>query len=151
MIKKTISLVLLLMLFSCNKEIEVVYCSNFFLFNNTGRLIEMRNGSKYSEIVRNGTKTWLYTTELSNDYEKVSLERIIDEDEIRFKNVTIYDVLQSECVLLKKWSYEDRDKEGKQLYRLSDSELIVGNESLPSCVKISYNYIFVINPEDVGL
>ncbi len=151
MIKKTIFLVLLLVLFSCNKEIEVVYCSNFFLFNNTGRLIEMRNGSKYLEIVRNGTESWLYTTEVSSDFEKVSLKRIIDENEIRFKNVSIYDVTQSENTLLKKWTYEDRNKEGKQLYRLSDSELIVSDESSTSCLKISYNYIFIINPEDVGL
>ena len=54
-------------------------------------------------------------------------------------------------VLLKKWSIGECEQPGKQLYRLSDSELMVHHEHGWGEVFIMYDYIFIVKPEDIGL
>ena len=88
---------------SCYRQEKVLYSSDVFLKNNTGRVIEVMKGEKGGRV------------------------------------------------LLKKWSIGEREQPGKQLYRLSDSELMVHHEHGWGEVFIMYDYIFIVKPEDIGL
>lgn len=67
----------------------------------------------------------------------------------REESVSIYDASTGE--LLREWRYSEREQPGKQLYRLSDSELMVHHEHGWGEVFIMYDYIFIVKPEDIGL
>ena len=97
------SLLTLFLCASCYRQEKVLYSSDVFLKNNTGRVIEVMKGEKGGRV------------------------------------------------LLKKWSIGEREQPGKQLYRLSDSELMVHHEHGWGEVFIMYDYIFIVKPEDIGL
>ena len=88
---------------SCCWQEELLYSSDVFLKNNTGRVIEVMKGEKGGRV------------------------------------------------LLKKWSIGEREQPGKQLYRLSDSELMVHHEHGWGEVFIMYDYIIIVKPDDIGL
>lgn len=152
------SLLILLTLFlcaSCCRQEELLYTSDFFLKNNTGRVLEVMKGERVVDVLKDGREAWLYSTHSASDFEEVSLENIMNEHPEKFEDISIYDVTDGGRVLLKKWSIEEREQPGKQLYRLSDSELIVhhehGWEYGGGEVFIRYDYIFIVKSEDVGL
>ena len=148
------SLLILLTLFlcaSCCWQEELEYKSNIFFKNNTGRVLEVMKGEKVVEVLKDGKEAWLYTTHSASDFEEVSLENIMNEHPEKFEDISIYDVTDGGRVLLKKWSIGEREQPGKQLYRLSDSELIVHHARGGGMVFIKYDYIFIVKPEDVGL
>ena len=148
------SLLILLTLFlcaSCYRQEELEYKSNIFFKNNTGRVLEVMKGEKVVEVLKDGKEAWLYTTHSASDFEEVSLENIMNEHPEKFEDISIYDVTDGGRVLLKKWSIGEREQPGKQLYRLSDSELIVHHERGCGLVFIKYDYIFIVKSEDVGL
>lgn len=151
-------LLILLTLFlcaSCYRQEELLYTSDFFFKNNTGRVLEVMKGEKVVDVLKDGREAWLYSTHSASDFEEVSLENIMNEHPEKFEDISIYDVTDDSRVLLKKWSIEEREQPGKQLYRLSDSELIVhheyGWEYGWGEVFIMYDYVFIVKPEDVGL
>ena len=148
------SLLILFTLFlcaSCCWQDELEYKSNIFFKNNTGRVLEVMKGERVVDVVKDGREAWLYTTHSASDFEEVSLENIMKEHPEKFEDISIYDVTDGGRVLLKKWSIEEREQPGKQLYRLSDSELIVHHEHGWGEVFIMYDYIFIVKLEDVGL
>ena len=148
------SLFILLTLFlcaSCYRQEKVLYSSDVFLKNNTGRVIEVMRGAKVVDVLKDGKEAWLYSTRSSIDFEEVSLEKMMNEHPEKFEDISIYDVTDGGRVLLKKWSIGEREQPGKQLYRLSDSELIVHHEHGWGEVFIMYDYIFIVKPEDIGL
>lgn len=148
------SLLILLTLFlcaSCYRQEELQYTSDFFLKNNTGRVLEVMKGEMVVEVLKDGREAWLYSTHSSSDFEEVSLENIMNEHPEKFEDIFIYDVTDGGRVLLKKWSIGERKQPGKQLYRLSDSELIAHHEHGWGEVFIMYDYIFIVKSEDVGL
>ena len=148
------SLFILLTLFlcaSCYRQEKVLYSSDVFLKNNTGRVIEVMRGAKVVDVLKDGKEAWLYSTRSSIDFEEVSLEKMMNEHPEKFEDISIYDVTDGGRVLLKKWSIGEREQPGKQLYRLSDSELMVHHEHGWGEVFIMYDYIFIVKPEDVGL
>ena len=148
------SLFILLTLFlcaSCYRQEKVLYSSDVFLKNNTGRVIEVMRGAKVVDVLKDGKEAWLYSTRSSIDFEEVSLEKMMNEHPEKFEDISIYDVTDGGRVLLKKWSIGERKQPGKQLYRLSDSELMVHHEHGWGEVFIMYDYIFIVKPEDVGL
>ena len=148
------SLFILLTLFlcaSCYRQEKVLYSSDVFLKNNTGRVIEVMKGAKVVDVLKDGKEAWLYSTRSSTDFEEVSLENIMKEHPEKFEDIYIYDVTDDSRVLLKKWSIGEREQPGKQLYRLSDSELMVHREHGWGEVFIMYDYIFIVKPEDIGL
>ena len=151
-------LLILLTLFlcaSCYRQEELLYTSDFFFKNNTGRVLEVMKGEKVVDVLKDGREAWLYSTNSASDFEEVSLENIMNEHPEKFEDISIYDVTDGGRVLLKKWIIGERKQPGKQLYRLSDSELIVhhehGWEYGGGEVFIMYDYIFIVKPEDVGL
>ena len=151
-------LLILLTLFlcaSCYRQEELLYTSDFFFKNNTGRVLEVMKGEKVVDVLKDGREAWLYSTHSASDFEEVSLENIMNEHPEKFEDISIYDVTDDSRVLLKKWSIGERKQPGKQLYRLSDSELIVhheyGWEYGWGEVFIMYDYVFIVKPEDVGL
>ena len=148
------SLFILLTLFlcaSCYRQEKVLYSSDVFLKNNTGRVIEVMRGAKVVDVLKDGKEAWLYSTRSSIDFEEVSLEKMMNEHPEKFEDISIYDVTDGGRVLLKKWIIGERKQPGKQLYRLSDSELMVHHEHGWGEVFIMYDYIFIVKPEDVGL
>lgn len=148
------SLFILLTLFlcaSCYRQEKVLYSSDVFLKNNTGRVIEVMRGAKVVDVLKDGKEAWLYSTRSSIDFEEVSLEKMMNEHPEKFEDIYIYDVTDDSRVLLKKWSIGEREQPGKQLYRLSDSELMVHHEHGWGEVFIMYDYIFIVKPEDIGL
>lgn len=148
------SLFILLTLFlcaSCYRQEKVLYSSDVFLKNNTGRVIEVMKGAKVVDVLKDGKEAWLYSTHSASDFEEVSLENIMKEHPEKFEDISIYDVTDGGRVLLKKWSIGEREQPGKQLYRLSDSELMVHHEHGWGEVFIMYDYIFIVKPEDIGL
>lgn len=148
------SLLILLALFlcaSCYRQEELLYTSDFFLKNNTGRVLEVMKGERVVDVLKDGREAWLYSTHSASDFEEVSLENIMNEHPEKFEDIFIYDVTDGGRVLLKKWSIGERKQPGKQLYRLSDSELIVHHEHGWGEVFIMYDYIFIVKLEDVGL
>ena len=147
-------LLILLTLFlcaSCCWQEELLYTSDFFLKNNTGRVLEVMKGERVVDVLKDGREAWLYSTHSASDFEEVSLENIMNEHPEKFEDISIYDVTDGGRVLLKKWSIGAREQPGKQLYRLSDSELMVHHEHGWGEVFIMYDYIFIVKPEDVGL
>lgn len=136
---------------SCYRQEKVLYSSDVFLKNNTGRVIEVMKGAKVVDVLKDGKEAWLYSTRSSIDFEEVSLENIMKEHPEKFEDISIYDVTDGGRVLLKKWSIGEREQPGKQLYRLSDSELMVHHEHGWGEVFIMYDYIFIVKPEDIGL
>ena len=147
-------LLILLTLFlcaSCCWQEELLYTSDFFLKNNTGRVLEVMKGERVVDVLKDGREAWLYSTHSASDFEEVSLENIMNEHPEKFEDISIYDVTDGGRVLLKKWSIGEREQPGKQLYRLSDSELIVHHEHGWGEVFIMYDYIFIVKPEDIGL
>lgn len=148
------SLLILLTLFlcaSCYRQEKLEYKSNIFFINNTGRVLEVMKGEMVVEVLKDGREAWLYTTHSASDFEEVSLENIMNEHPEKFEDIFIYDVTDGGRVLLKKWSIGERKQPGKQLYRLSDSELMVHHEHGWGEVFIMYDYIFIVKPEDIGL
>lgn len=148
------SLFILLTLFlcaSCYRQEKVLYSSDVFLKNNTGRVIEVMRGAKVVDVLKDGKEAWLYSTRSSIDFEEVSLEKMMNEHPEKFEDIYIYDVTDDSRVLLKKWSIGEREQPGKQLYKLSDSELMVHHEHGWGEVFIMYDYIFIVKPEDIGL
>ena len=148
------SLFILLTLFlcaSCCWQEELLYTSDFFLKNNTGRVLEVMKGERVVDVLKDGREAWLYSTHSASDFEEVSLENIMNEHPEKFEDISIYDVTDGGRVLLKKWIIGERKQPGKQLYRLSDSELIVHHEHGWGEVFIMYDYIFIVKSEDVGL
>lgn len=148
------SLFILLTLFlcaSCYRQEKVLYSSDVFLKNNTGRVIEVMKGAKVVDVLKEGKEAWLYSTHSASDFEEVSLEKMMKEHPEKFEDISIYDVTDGGRVLLKKWSIGEREQPGKQLYRLSDSELMVHHEHGWGEVFIMYDYIFIVKPEDIGL
>ena len=148
------SLLILLTLFlcaSCYRQEELEYKSNIFFINNTGRVLEVMKGEKVVDVLKDGKEAWLYTTHSASDFEEVSLEKMMNEHPEKFEDISIYDVTDGGRVLLKKWSIGERKQPGKQLYRLSDSELIVHHEYGWGEVFIMYDYVFIVKSEDVGL
>ena len=147
-------LLILLTLFlcaSCCWQEELLYTSDFFLKNNTGRVLEVMKGERVVDVLKDGREAWLYSTHSASDFEEVSLENIMNEHPEKFEDISIYDVTDGGRVLLKKWIIGERKQPGKQLYRLSDSELIVHHEHGWGEVFIMYDYIFIVKSEDVGL
>lgn len=136
---------------SCYRQEELLYSSDVFLKNNTGRVIEVMKGEKVVDVLKDGREAWLYSTHSASDFEEVSLENIMKEHPEKFEDISIYDVTDGGRVLLKKWSIGEREQPGKQLYRLSDSELMVHHEHGLGEVFIMYDYIFIVKPEDIGL
>ena len=136
---------------SCYRQEELLYSSDVFLKNNTGRVIEVMKGEKVVDVLKDGREAWLYSTHSASDFEEVSLENIMNEHPEKFEDISIYDVTDGGRVLLKKWIIGERKQPGKQLYRLSDSELIVHHEHGWGEVFIMYDYIFIVKSEDVGL
>lgn len=108
-------------------------------------------GEKVVDVLKDGKEAWLYSTRSSTDFEEVSLEKMMNEHPKKFEDIYIYDVTDDSRVLLKKWSIGEREQPGKQLYRLSDSELMVHHEHGWGEVFIMYDYIFIVKPEDIGL
>lgn len=145
------SLLTLFLCASCYRQEKVLYSSDVFLKNNTGRVIEVMRGAKVVDVLKDGKEAWLYSTRSSIDFEEVSLEKMMNEHPEKFEDIFIYDVTDDSRVLLKKWSIEEREQPGKQLYRLSDSELMVHHEHGWGEVFIMYDYIFIVKPEDIGL
>ena len=136
---------------SCCWQEELLYSSDVFLKNTTGRVIEVMKGEKAVDVLKDGREAWLYSTRSSTDFEEVSLEKMMNEHPEKFEDISIYDVTDGGRVLLKKWIIGERKQPGKQLYRLSDSELIVHHEHGWGEVFIMYDYIFIVKSEDVGL
>ena len=136
---------------SCYRQEKVLYSSDVFLKNNTGRVIEVMKGAKVVDVLKEGKEAWLYSTHSASDFEEVSLENIMKEHPEKFEDISIYDVTDGGRVLLKKWSIGECEQPGKQLYRLSDSELMVHHEHGWGEVFIMYDYIFIVKPEDIGL
>ena len=136
---------------SCCWQEELLYTSDFFLKNNTGRVLEVMKGERVVDVLKDGREAWLYSTHSASDFEEVSLENIMNEHPEKFEDISIYDVTDGGRVLLKKWIIGERKQPGKQLYRLSDSELIVHHEHGWGEVFIMYDYIFIVKSEDVGL
>ena len=145
------SLLTLFLCASCYRQEKVLYSSDVFLKNNTGRVIEVMKGEKVVDVLKDGREAWLYSTHSASDFEEVSLENIMKEHPEKFEDISIYDVTDGGRVLLKKWSIGEREQPGKQLYRLSDSELMVHHEHGWGEVFIMYDYIFIVKPEDIGL
>ncbi|MEE0340261.1 MAG: hypothetical protein UD286_02930 [Bacteroidales bacterium] len=108
-------------------------------------------GERVVDVLKDGREAWLYSTHSALDFEEVSLENIMNEHPEKFEDISIYDVTDGGRVLLKKWIIGERKQPGKQLYRLSDSELIVHHEHGWGEVFIMYDYIFIVKSEDVGL
>lgn len=145
-------LVLFILFFtSCLKEEEVTYFSKLFLCNETGRVIEVYKDNLLMDEIANGEVVWLYSTQTSANYEDNSLEIIMQKRGWKFKDVSIYDVSDGGRKFLKKWTFTDRNGDGRQLYRLSDSEIRVCHERMWGRICVDYIYSFIINPEDVEL
>ncbi len=136
---------------SCLKEENVVYFSKLFLCNNTGRVIEVYKDDLLMDEIKNGEEVWLYSIRASANYEDNSVEKIMQKQGWKFKDVSIYDVSDGGRRFLKKWTFTERNEDGKQLYRLSDSEIRVRHERIWGRICIGYIYSFSINPEDVEL
>ena len=101
------SLFILLTLFlcaSCYRQEKVLYSSDVFLKNTTGRVIEVMKGEKVVDVLKDGREAWLYSTRSSTDFEEVSLEKMMNEHPEKFEDIYIYDVTDGGRVLLKKWS-----------------------------------------------
>ena len=145
------SLLTLFLCASCCWQEELLYSSDFFLKNNTGRVLEVMKGERVVDVLKDGREAWLYSTHSASDFEEVSLENMMNEHPEKFEDIFIYDVTDGGRVLLKKWSIGEREQPGKQLYRLSDSELMVHHEHGWGEVFIMYDYIFIVKPEDIGL
>lgn len=99
------SLFILLTLFlcaSCYRQEKVLYSSDVFLKNNTGRVIEVMRGAKVVDVLKDGKEAWLYSTRSSIDFEEVSLEKMMNEHPEKFEDIFIYDVTDDSRVLLKK-------------------------------------------------
>ena len=89
---------------SCYRQEKVLYSSDVFLKNNTGRVIEVMKGAKVVDVLKEGKEAWLYSTHSASDFEEVSLENIMKEHPEKFEDISIYDVTDGGRVLLKKWS-----------------------------------------------
>lgn len=149
--KRLFILLTLFLCASCYRQEKVLYSSDVFLKNTTGRVIEVMKGEKVVDVLKDGKEAWLYSTHSAADFEEVSLEKMMNEHPEKFEDISIYDVTDGGRVLLKKWSIGERKQPGKQLYRLSDSELIVHHEYGWGEVFIMYDYVFIVKSEDVGL
>ena len=147
------SLLILLTLFlcaSCYRQEEIEYKSNIFFINNTGRVLEVMKGEMVVEVLKDGKEAWLYTTHSASDFEEVSLENIMNEHPEKFEDIFIYDVTDGGRVLLKKWSIGEREQSGKQLYRLSDSELIVHHERGCGLVFINLSFATICTKKSLS-
>ena len=89
---------------SCYRQERVLYSSDVFLKNTTGRVIEVMKGEKAVDVLKDGREAWLYSTRSSTDFEEVSLEKMMNEHPEKFEDIYIYDVTDGGRVLLKKWS-----------------------------------------------
>jgi len=76
----------------------------------------------------------------------VSLERYFEKSGYKFKDISVYAIIDGERKFLKKWTFTERNEDGKQLYRLSDSEIRVRHTCNWNVIHISYIYTFIINP-----
>ena len=97
------SLFILLTLFlcaSCCWQEELLYTSDFFLKNNTGRVLEVMKGERVVDVLKDGREAWLYSTHSASDFEEVSLENIMNEHPEKFEDISIYDVTDGGRVLL---------------------------------------------------
>ena len=103
--------------------------------------------SRLQEVTKINER-WALITEY---VEGTPLDVLMKEHPEKFEDIYIYDVTDDSRVLLKKWSIGEREQPGKQLYRLSDSELMVHHEHGWGEVFIMYDYIFIVKPEDIGL
>lgn len=149
--KIVVFLFFVITLFSCSKEEEVIYTTSMSLFNNTGYDIEIYKDKECGEILANRDYLRIIPSDSSNDFEKVSLERYFEDHGEKLKDISVYAVIDGERKFLKKWTFAGRNGDGKQLYRLSDSEIRVRHRPELSGLYIHFIYTFSIYPEDVGL
>ena len=146
--KKIVHLLLIVLICnSCHKHITVEYSATLDLVNNTGRTIEVFKGNNRFVMLRNQETVKLF--ERTQMYEFVDMDMLLFSNGEREESVSIYDASTGE--LLREWRYSEREQPGKQLYRLSDSELMVHHEHGWGEVFIMYDYIFIVKPEDIGL
>lgn len=163
--KKLLVYIIVFLCTSCSSK-EVIECSSYFyIYNKTGQTIEIFKGSASRIELKNEDITCLYSTKLSSDLKEVLFEKIMQEHGEKFKDISVYGVIDGERKFLKKWTFAERNDTGKQLYRLSDSELYINEQKYGSLydnivyftpfekrrTEITYEYTFTINTEDVGL
>lgn len=157
---------LLVLCCSCYHSRSVRYFAQMVVFNNTGRTIEVFKEDAYFGTFRDQEKFVLF--ENADEYQFIDLKTLIREDGELLgeyvEEISVYDVTGvSSPVLLKKWTYGDREQKGKQLYRLTDSDTKVETEDVNGShftngkyysrghVYIRFTYTFTINHEDVEL
>lgn len=146
--------IVLLVLFFCSScyyrhADDVVITSNYFIYNNTERKIEVYKGGKFYYTAENLVR--IFTTGPSDNYDEVSIERLMADCPENFLDISIYDVTDGERVFLKTWTFADRDQEGRQLYDLSDCTLEVRDIRDTPVTLLYFDYVFTIYPEDLGL
>lgn len=151
--KRVILLLMLLLCTSCyyRHADDIKITSDYYLRNNTNRTIEVHKGGKFYFVLEVQKRLLIYTTGFSSDYDEVSMERAMIEHPEAFEDISIYDVTDGDRVFLKTWTFAERDKEGRQLYDLSDCVLEVSSEKDTPLTSLYFDYIFTVYPEDVGL
>ena len=140
----TILSILSLIIISCVplNEDTYYYKADIYLFNSSNQTLKIQTDKTDNSIYLTKFQ-YCHLSQTSNDNIYTAIKNIPIEKFDLKSYVEIYSVPDNE--LLKKWTYEDRDNDGKQLFRLSDHRYTIKQKD--NLMLISFK--FHITDEDL--
>ncbi len=133
-----------LVIVSCGpiQKDEVIYTANIYLYNTSNQTLKIQSEEINNPIYLTKFQYFcLAHTECKDMFSPI--ENISIENFNLNTYIEVYSVPDNE--LLKKWTYEERNNDGKQFYRLNDHKCTIEQKDNSTIV----NYTFHITDEDL--
>lgn len=136
--------IIFLVIVSCGpiQKDEVYYTANIYLYNTSNQTLKIQSEEINNPIYLTKFQYFcLAHTECKDMFSPI--ENISIENFNLNTYIEVYSVPDNE--LLKKWTYEERNNDGKQFYRLTDHKCTIEQKDNSTIV----NYTFHITDEDL--
>ncbi len=114
--KRLLLFVSSLLFCACINLQEYHYFVSLVLNNQTGYDIEIFKDDEYHATMKNGNYCEIFRGNCPYDIEGISIEPLL----LQTNKISFWKIEGNSIKFLKEWTYEDRDNDGKQLFRLSE-------------------------------